>query len=106
MQVLACALQAPDRPEDQRAVETLGINPGIRQPTLTAPLAAGRQGMPQQQADLPVVKTDRLTQQQLGHHPAQEHQITLFSGWAVLTEKAGQLAVEPGGGNPRGIGLV
>jgi hypothetical protein len=55
--------------------------------------------MPQRQPGLPVVETNRLAQQQPGHHPAQEHEMTLVAGWAVLTQKAGQLTVEPGVGS-------
>jgi hypothetical protein len=103
MQGLAWVLPALDRPENQRALEALRIDPGIRQPALTAPLPAGSQTMPQRQTGLPVVEIDRLAQQQPGHHPAQEHQMTLVTDWAVLTQKAVQLTVEPGVGIHEGL---
>ncbi len=59
--------------------------------------------MPQWQAGLPKVKADRLAQQQPGHHPAQEHQMTLVTGRAVLTEKGDQLSMEPGTGCHEGL---
>ena len=45
-----------------------------------------------------MVETDRLAQQHPGHHPAQEHQMTLIGYRAVLTEKGDQLTMEPGTG--------
>ncbi len=45
-----------------------------------------------------MVKANGLTQQQPGHHPAQENQVTLVANRAVLTEKACELTVEPGSG--------
>jgi len=62
--------------------------------------------MPRRQAGLLVVETDGLAQQQSGHHPAQEQQMTLVSGRAVLTEKGDQLSMEPGTGCQGGLGLV
>ena len=103
MQGLVWVLPALDRPADQRAVKALGINAAVGQPALTTSLPAGRQATPQRQTGLPVVKTDRLAQQQPGHHPAQEHQMPLVAGRAVLTEKAGQLTVEPGVGIHEGL---
>ena len=98
MQGLVWLLPALDRPEDQRAIEALRIDSAVGQPALTAPLPAGRQTTPQRQAGLPVIETDRLTQQQAGHHPAQEHQTTLIANRAVLTEKGDQLTMELGTG--------
>lgn len=55
--------------------------------------------MTQRQHGLPAVETDRLTQQQAGHHLCQQHQMTLVAERAVLTRGADQLSMEPGGGN-------
>ena len=52
--------------------------------------------MSQREPGLPVVKTDRLAQQQPGHHPAQEYEMTLVAGRAVLTEEDDQLSMELG----------
>jgi hypothetical protein len=46
-----------------------------------------------------VVETNHLAQQQPGHHPAQEHEMTLVAGRAVLTEEGDQLSMEAGMGN-------
>jgi hypothetical protein len=77
MQGLAWSLPVLNRPENQRAIEALGIDPGVAEPALTTTLPAGRQAMPQRQPGLPVVETNRLAQQQPGHHPAQEDEMTL-----------------------------
>ena len=95
---LAWVSPALDRPEDQRSVEPLGINAGIAKPALTMPLPAGRQTTPQLQAGLPVTETDPLAQQQPGHHPAQEHQMTLALNRAVLTEEGDQFSMKLGTG--------
>ncbi len=50
-----------------------------------------------------MVKTDRLTQQQAGHHPAQEHQMTLVTDRTVLTKESDQLTMEPGMGSHEGL---
>ena len=52
--------------------------------------------MSQREPGLPVVKADRLAQQQPGHHPAQEYEMTLVAGRAVLTEEDDQLSMELG----------
>jgi hypothetical protein len=98
MQGLTWVLPALDRPDDQGAVEALGIDPAIREPALTTPLPAGSQAMPQRQMGLPVVETDRLAQQKARDHPAQHAQVALVAGGAVLTEKGDQLSMESGTG--------
>jgi hypothetical protein len=50
------------------------------------------------QPGFPAIETDGLAQQQPGHHPGEEHQMALIADGAVLTEKAGELTVEPGSG--------
>jgi hypothetical protein len=50
-----------------------------------------------------VIETDRLTQEQPGHHPTQQNQMTLVGYWAVLTEKGDQLTMEPGMGCHEGL---
>ena len=96
MQGLVWVLPALDRPEDQGAIELFCIDPAIRKPALTTPLPAGSQAMPQRQPGFPVVETDRLAQQQPGHYPAQNAQVALVAGSAVLTEEAGELTMVPG----------
>ena len=59
--------------------------------------------MTQMQHSLPAVETDRLTQQQAGHHPGQQHQMTLVAERAVLTHEADQLRLELGLGIHRGL---
>ena len=59
--------------------------------------------MPQWQAGLPVVKANRLAQQQPGHHLAQEYEMTLVAGRAVLTEESDQLSMELGTGCHRDL---
>ena len=103
MQGLLWLLPALDRPENQRAIEALRIDPAVAQPALTAPLPAGGQAVPQWQPGLPVIETDRLTQQQSGHHPTQQNQMTLVGYRAVLTEKDDQLTMEPGTGCHEGL---
>jgi hypothetical protein len=46
--------------------------------------------MIQGQPALPAIETDGFAQQQPGHHPAQQLQVALVKGWAVLTQEAGQ----------------
>ena len=87
-----------DRPDDQWAVEGLHVNAAVGQPALTAPLPTGRQATGHGQPGFPVVETDRLAQQQPGHHPGEEHQMALIADGAVLTQEAGELTVEPGSG--------
>jgi len=87
-----------DRPENQRAVEGLRVNTAVGQPALTAPLPAGCQAMGQRQTRLPAVETDGFAQQQPGHHPAQQHQMTLVADGAVLTQEADQLSMQLGTG--------
>jgi hypothetical protein len=81
----------------------LNINPGIRQPTPAAPLPAGGQATAQGDGSLPLVQRDRLAEKQSGDHPAQQHQMTLVAGRAVLTEKGDQLSMEPGVGIHEGL---
>ena len=106
MQGVAWVLPALDRPENQRAVKAFRIYPAVVQPALATPLPAGSQAVPQWQPGLPVIETDRLAQEQPGHHPTQEHQMTLVTGRAVLTDKGDLVQLAAGRGNPRGIGLV
>ena len=91
------------RPEHQRAVESLGINAPVAEPTAAAPLPAGRQATVQRDRTLPLVKTDGLTEQQTGDHPAEQHQVTFVADRAVLTEEAGELTMEPGVGIHEGL---
>ena len=98
MQGVAWLLPGLNRPQKQRAVKRLRVDPPIAEPTPTAALPAGGQAMVQRQDPLPVAKTDGLAEQQPADHPAQQHQMTLVTGRAVLTEKAGQLSMEPGVG--------
>lgn len=72
-------------------LEALRIYPGVVEPTLAAPLPAGRQAMAQWQAGLPVVVTHRLAQQHSGHHPAKEHEMTPVGNWTVLMGEGDQL---------------
>ena len=66
-------------PEHQRAVEALGIDPPIAEPTPAAPLPAGWQATVQRDGSLPLVKTDGLAEEQPGDHPAQQHQVTFVA---------------------------
>ncbi len=91
------------RPEHQRAVEGLGGDPAITEPTPAASLPAGRQGAVQRNGSLPLVKTDGLAEQQTGDHPDQQHQVTLVADRAVLTQEAGELSMEPGTGIHEGL---
>ncbi len=54
--------------------------------------------MPQRQTGPPAIETDRFAQQQSGHHPGEEHQMTLVADGAVLTQKANQLSMQLGKG--------
>ena len=54
--------------------------------------------MCQRQMPLPVIQTDGLTQRQPSHHPDKQHQMTLITDRAVLTQQPGELTVELGSG--------
>jgi hypothetical protein len=103
MQGVAWLLPQPHRPEHQRAVEPLGVDSPIAEPTAAASLPAGRQAASQQNGSLPLVKTDGLAQQQPSHHPAQKDKVTFVADRAVLTQKAGELSMEPGVGIHEGL---
>ena len=92
-----------DRPENQWAVEGFHINAAIDQPALTAPLPTGRQAVRQRQTSLPSIETDGLTEEQPGHHPGQENQVTSVAGGAVLTQEACELSMDPGVGIHEGL---
>ena len=59
--------------------------------------------MLQRKRPLPVAKTDGLTEQQPGHHPAQQRQVTLVADGAVLTQEADQLSMQLGTGCHEGL---
>ena len=103
MQGLVWLLPLLHRPEHQRAVEALGIDPPIAEPTPAAPLPAGWQATVQRDGSLPLVKTDGLAEEQPGDHPAQQHQVTFVADGAVLTQEAGELNMEPGMGIHEGL---
>ena len=103
MQGLAWLLPVLDRPEHQRAVERCRIDPLVGEPTPAAALPPGGQAMDHRELGLPVVETDGLAQQQPGDHPARQRQMALVADGAVLTEKAGQLSMEPGMGIHEGL---
>ena len=63
----------------------------------------GRQAASQRNGPLPLVKTDGLAEQQTGDHPAEQHQMALVADKAVLTQKAGELTMEPGVGIHEGL---
>jgi hypothetical protein len=56
---------------------------------------ASRQAKAQRDTTLPLVKADGLSEQQSVDHPAQQHQVAFVADGAVLTQKAGQLAMAP-----------
>jgi hypothetical protein len=98
MQGVAWVLPVLDRPENEWAIEHLHIDAAVSEPALTAPLPAGSQAVPQRQTRLPAIEIDGLAQQEPGHHPGQEHQMTVVNNRAVLTEEGDQLSMEPGTG--------
>ena len=56
------------------------------------------------QLGFPAIETDGLAQQQPSHHPGKQHQMTMVADpRAVLTQKAGELTVEPGMGIHEGL---
>ena len=59
--------------------------------------------MLQRQSPLPVPETDGLAEQQPRDHPAQQNQVALVTGRAVLTEKVVQPTMEPGVGIHEGL---
>lgn len=98
MQGLAWCLPLLNGPEHDRANKALGIDPCIAEPTPTATLTAGRQAAVQRNGSLPLVKTNGLAEQQASDHPAEQHQVTLVTDRAVLTQEAGELSMDPGVG--------
>ena len=50
-----------------------------------------------------MIETDRLAQQKAGHHPAQEHEMPLVAGRAVLTEEGDQFSMQLGTGCHEGL---
>jgi hypothetical protein len=98
MQSLARLLPLLDRPDHQRAIKALGIDPPAAETTAAAPLPAGRQAMVQQNRSLPLVKKDGQAEQLAGHHPTEQHQMAFVADRGVLTQKAGELSMEPGVG--------
>ena len=87
-----------DRPEHKRGIQRFHIDAAAGHPALTAALPAGGQAMGQRQTRLPTDETDRLVQQQHGHHPGEEHQMALVTDRAVLTQEADQLSMQLGTG--------
>ena len=59
--------------------------------------------MVQRDGSLPLLKTDGLAEQHSGDHPAEQHQMALVANRAVLTQKAGELSLEPGVGLHEGL---
>ncbi len=89
-------------------LSTCPPNPGkpnapVAEPTAAAPLPAGRQATVQRDESLPLVKADGLAEEQAGDHPAQQHQVALVADRAVLTQKTGELTMEPGVGIHEGL---
>jgi len=103
MQGVAGTLPLLHRPEHQRAIKALGIDPSIAEPTAAATLSAGRQAAVQRNGSLPLVKTDGLAVQPASDHPAEQHQMALVADRAVLTQEAGELSMEPGVGIHEGL---
>ena len=100
---MARVLPLLHRPEHQRAIKALGVDPAIAEPTAAAALPAGRQAAVQRDGSLPLVKTDGLAEQQAGDHPAQQHQMAFVADRAVLMQEAGELSMEPGVGIHEGL---
>ena len=96
MRGLAWLLPLMHRPEHQRAVEGIGLDPPIAEPTAATPLPAGRQAASQRNRSFPLFKTDGLAEQQAADHPAKKHQMEFVADRAVLTQEAGDLSMEPG----------
>jgi hypothetical protein len=96
MQALAWVFPVLNRPEKQQYIQRLKVDATVGKPALTAPLPAGRQGMGHGQPGLPAIEIDGLAQQQPGHLPAEEQQMTLIENRTVLSKKASELTVEPG----------
>ena len=103
MQAVAWLLPVLDRPEQQRTIERVHLDAPIAEPTPAAALPTGGQVMAELQGSLPVTETDGLAEQQLGDHLAQQRKVPLVAGGAVLTEKGGQLSMEPGVGIHEGL---
>ena len=98
MQAAAWVLPVLDGPDDQWAVEGFHIDPPVGEPALTAPLPARGKAMRQRKPGFPAIETDRLAQQQSGHHPGEENQMTLVTDRTVLTQEADQLSMDAGRG--------
>jgi hypothetical protein len=103
MQGAAWVLPVLNRPENQRAIEGFHVNAAVGEPAPAATLPAGCQAMGQRQTRLQAIETDGFAQQQPGDHPGEEHQMALVTDRTVLTQKAGELTVEPGSGFHEGL---
>ncbi len=96
IQGLAWLLPLLQCPEQQRAVEALEIDRPVAEPSPEATLPTGRKATVQRDGSLPLVRTHGLAEEQVGNHPAEQHQMTLVTGKAVLTQEASELSMEPG----------
>jgi hypothetical protein len=99
MKGVAWVLPLLDRPKNQRAVEGFHIDTAVGQPAPRAALPAGWQATGHGQPGFPTIEIERLSkQQQHGHHPGKEHQMTLVTDGAVLTQEADQPSMQLGMG--------
>jgi hypothetical protein len=48
-------------------------------------------------------RADGPAEQQPGHHPARQRQVTLVADGSVLTQETGQISLESGGGVHEGL---
>jgi len=96
MQAVVWLLPLLERPEHKRAIQHLNVDATVDQPALTAALPAGRQTTGRGQPGIAAIETNGLARRQPNHHPSKQHQMTLITDGAVLTQEADQLSMDTG----------